>query len=240
MTKKDIPLSLDDLDENPLVEWANKNKWNIAYGIAFFFMAVFLLYRFFAGAQLKNEKDFFEADNLASKLSVAAEAEKSLVELKQIVSIHPELEAKYDGVMAETYLLLDKPDDAKPLIERNLKRIDESPYSQKSATIALLVGENKLQEAKDQTLSLKKDLESLNPNPFPILYLYNFYRLISLNNALGNAAEEKALINEWFNLPKNGGKYSITPFIFDAFINTLNLGEVSFLNYIQDRQNRLQ
>lgn len=240
MAKKDIPLSIDDLDENPLIEWINKNKWNIASGFVIALMAIFLLYRFFSGTAIKNERDYFEAEIAQTKLMDASSAEKALDQLKGIVASHPELQAKYDGVMAETYLLLNQPEEAKPLIERNLNRIQENPYSKKSAEIALLMGENKWEEARALSMSLKKDLEAMNPNTLPVLYLYNLYRLISLNQKLGATQEEKTLISEWFNLSKNGEKLSITPIVFDAFVKTLNLGDVSFINYIQERQNQLQ
>lgn len=236
MTKKDIPVSLDELDENPFVEWVNKNKSNLIYAFLILIAAIFLMYRFMAGTASRNEKDFYAADNYGSKLFQADGANDNLQKLSEIVARQPELEAKYDGLMAQTYLLLNQPQEAKPLIERNLKRIQEDPYALSSAKISLLVGEGKIQEAYNESLKLKETIKKANIDTVPILYLYNMYRIHSLSLFVASKEEQKKNLQEWMDLEKRGLSVGVTPVLFNDFMQVLNVGDVSFQNYLNELQ----
>lgn len=236
MSKKDIPVSLDELDENPFVEWVNKNKSNLIYGLLILLAAIFLLYRFMSGTATRNEKDFYAADNLGAKLYVAEGAKDNISKLAEIVARQPELEAKYDGLMAQTYLLLNQPQDAKPLMERNLSRIQEDAYSQSSAKISLLVGQGKLKEAYLESLKLKDSIKKANIDTVPILYLYNMYRIHSLSLQIGTKDEQKKNLAEWMDLEKRGQSVGVTPVLFSDFMQVLNVGDVSFQNYLNELQ----
>lgn len=236
MTKKDIPVSLDELDENPFVEWINKNKSNLIYGFLILIATIFLLYRFMAGTASRNEKDFYAADTYGSKLYVAEDAKDNITKLNEIVARQPELASKYDGTMAQTYLLLNMPEEAKPLMERNLSRIQEDPYSQSSAKISLLVGEGKLKEAYSESLKLKEGIKKANIDSVPLLYLYNMYRIHSLSLAVAPKEEQKKNLQEWMDLEKRGLKVGVTPILFNDFMQVLNVGDVSFQNYLNELQ----
>lgn len=236
MTKKDIPVSLDEFDENPFVDWINRNKSNLIYGLLILFAVIFLLYRFMAGTASRNEKDFFTADGLGAKLYVAEGAKDNIAKLGEIVAKQPSLESKYDGTMAQTYLLLNMPEAAKPLMERNLSRIQEDPYSQSSAKISLLVGEGRLKEAYAESLKLKDSIKKANINTVPLLYLYNMYRIHSLSLQIGTKEEQKKNLQEWMDLEKRGLSVGVTPTLFNDFMQVLNVGDVSFQNYLNELQ----
>jgi hypothetical protein len=223
-------------DENPWLDWAMENKWNILSGIAAALAVIFLLYRFLSGSVVQNEKDYFSAYNAEAKLKKADLAEKSATELKELMIKQPLLKTKVEGVLAQTFLLLDKPDEAKPLIEDNLKRIEESSFAKRSTDISLLIAQKDFKTAYSSAQKLKSDIESSGDKAYPVLYLYNMYRLQSLAASLGDKKSEQALQKEWLSLSKGSAKVGVTPLMFDAFMATLNLGDVSFLSYLQEKE----
>lgn len=224
-------MSLDEFNESPLLEWINQNKSNLIYGFLILLAAIFLLYRFMAGTATRNEKDFYTAENFGSKLYVADGAKDNIAKLAEIVARQPELQARFDGEMAQAYLLLNMPEEAKPLMERNLSRIDESTYAKTSAQISLLVGEGKLKEAYTESLKLK---ESLKGDSVPILYLYNMYRIHALSLQVAPKEEQQKNLKAWLDLEKKGLPYGITPALFNDFMQVLNVGDISFQTYLNE------
>lgn len=218
--------------ESPIIEWLMEHGKTILGVISALILILFLLFRVYSSAEAKSEKDYIEATRLESKIFVPADAEASLEELKKIVAAHPEVGAEYDGLMAQAYLNLAKPEEARPLIERTLTRIqkDNLPIYSSSSLVALDISEGKLDESYAKSLELKTQLSGSKSS----LYYFNLLRIGMLEQALGKQAEEKATWEEFISASK------LRLPAFDSLINAIDVEGSSIIMFIQERQKKLK
>src|SRR5665647_2862736 len=93
-------------DENPLVEWISSNRQILLWGVAAAFVGLILAYRLISANLLNTEGDFFRAQALFTQFQEKTTVDNTaLNELEAIIRRHPELQAKYDGPLAQTLLI---------------------------------------------------------------------------------------------------------------------------------------
>lgn len=197
LSKQEPTYSNDWLDymDLPFVQFLIKNSRQIGYGALILLLVFILGYRFLAYRSSLAEKDFIAAKEAAQDLK----KESSLATLQSILSTHPSLQAKYDGLVGQTLLTQGKLEEAKPYIERTLARTqaEASPSDLEYAKTSLLIAEGHYDEAlKNAYLLKERDIS-------PTLYAFNLIRIAFLERTLQNpAAEQKA----WSELKEMEGK----------------------------------
>lgn len=194
LSKQETSYSSDWLDymDLPFVQFVIKNSRQIGYGALVLLLVIILGYRFLAYRSNLAEKDFISAKEAALGLNDPEKSEKSLATLQSILSTHPSLQAKYDGLVGQTLLTQGKLEEAKPYIERTLTRTksEASPSDLEYAKTSLLIAEGKYDEALKNAYLLKESAIS------PTLYAFNLIRIAFLERTLTNPVAEQQAWNE--------------------------------------------
>lgn len=217
--------------DSPLVDWLSEHGKTVVWLISALFVILFLLFRLYSGSQLKSEKDYLEAAQIEGKIFVPAKSEASLSTLQTIVAKHPELEAEYDGLMAQAYLNQGNVESAAPLIARVNERIksDDMPHIIMNNQIALEISQGKLASA----YALANDLKAAMSSDKNTLYFFNLLRLGMLEQALGKKTEEKKSWDELLS------KDSLSNPSFNSLLSAIDVQGASLLTFIQERQKKL-
>lgn len=193
------PLSLEEtLMDNPAIEWLMQNRRKIGYSALIVVLALILLYRLFAYRTEQTELEFTQAAKAFNQLNDPQKLESSLYDLELILARYPELQAKYDGAIAQRLLNADEVPLAIPYAERALNRVSGEttpPYLDYSKT-TLLIAQGKLEEALKQAYALKNSmLQTINAHTAPdfggTLYAFNLIRTALLEREFGHKAEER-------------------------------------------------
>lgn len=201
---KQPTLPLDDTwTEIPLVQWVLNNGKSIAYWALIALLGLFIASRFISNFQQKAEKDFFQAEQSAAELNSPETLPQAVQSLQEIMDRHPELNAKYDGLIAQALLSDKKVDEALPFADRTLLRVGNetpAPFLDYSKT-TLFIEQGNYNEALNQAYKLKET--ALNPT----LYAFNAIRIALLERELNNKEEEKKAWSEVEKLMQ--GKHAI-------------------------------
>lgn len=218
--------------ESPVVEWLKDNGKFLVWGLAALFVVLFLLFRLYSSAEVKSEKDYIDASRLQSKIFVPSKAEQSLSELKILVARHPELNAEYDGLMAQAYLNLNQPNESAPLINRTNQRIktDSLAAFVTSSQIALEISEGKNDTAYPKALSLKENLKDNKGS----LYYFNLIRIGMLQEKLKLKKEEISTWEEFLAVVKTGDVAAL------RLVQAIDADGASFNTFVQERLNKLK
>jgi hypothetical protein len=197
-----------DWSAESIVEWISSNKKMIA-GIAISFLTLFLIfYALTSTRSAQTEKDFFISQNTFQSFQqsganspLTENASTTLKELRELMIRHPELQAKYEGPVAQTLLISDQvstlPLFTKSLFERT--SWEETEFYQLFAKTSLLIASGKWNEAKQEAVQLQESLDALQNPGHQILSALNFFRLGILNKELGNKEEELRIWNQLDN-----------------------------------------
>ncbi|MBA3721598.1 MAG: hypothetical protein H0W88_04280 [Parachlamydiaceae bacterium] len=227
--------------ESPLVEWISTNKKLILYGIIALFALVIIALRFVSSQTLNAENDFFHAQSDFNRLQTTTMqanttgAIDSLNRIDPILKKHPELQAKYDGQIAQ-YLIIDQAvNEAKPLAERSFNRLKNSPteFYEQFAKTTLLISNGQYEQAAQQAQQLKSQLDQAKASEFgDTLYVFNLVRLGILYQQLNQPAEEK---QTWEALQKYRGHTETVLVAHQLFRD----GNNSLMNYVEERNKAL-
>jgi hypothetical protein len=107
------------------------------------------------------------------------------------MSRHPELHAKYDGALAQYFIIHNQIAEAKPLAEATFKRVkpDQLNLYESYAKATLLISEGSYQQALLATNELQKQLASQPQQTDMILSVYNLIRSALLHEQLNQTNE---------------------------------------------------
>ncbi len=256
--KKDQPSQslpeLDVLEENHVLNWLQKNGQNVAYFFAGLIGAVILGYWFFSHRTATIEKEYYIAENAIVKMQLPQVTEQDKVaskqayeKLSQIVNANTDLQAKYDGIIAETLLQQGNVQEALPYANRSLERVkvDNLPFYQDFARNALLIAQGQYDQALKQSLQLQaqmqvqaKETDDQNlPRTFgDSLYAMNLIRIAMLQQQAGLKADE---LKTWDQLNQAlNGKSNIIKDLnaLNSVISHMDDTGVSLSNYIDSRK----
>ena len=188
----------------PAMQWLKDHKKQISYGALLFCIFLIFIYRLIASQTAKAEANYLAMANAASIVSNPdASSEKravALTDLRKLLEDSPNLQAKYDGLIAQQLLLEKKIDEATPYINQTLSRVkgEDSPYyidfSKTSVTLAGGKKEEALKEAyllRDKMLQVKPEDSSTQFGG--VLYAFNLIRIALLEKDFQNKElEQKA------------------------------------------------
>lgn len=233
--------SLEDLTENPFFEWLSTNKRSILIGIAVLFASLVVGYRFAANRSLKAESDYFQAQTEFSRFQEkslggdSAQAMENFAQLETLLNRHPELQAKYDGLVAQNLVIDNEPAKAQVFADRTFKRVqsDGVGFYEDFSRTTLLISKGEYQEAAIQAKKLKDQLQVAPTSEFgPQLYVFNLIRLAFLYQQLNQPQEELATWNELENYKGN----------VDAVLAAQQLfkeGQTSLSHFVNERKKLL-
>jgi len=211
------------------VYWLMEKKKNILMALP-----LVLVVAFFGGRlAFKNqsgEADFAKAHTLFSKWEASRDSE-SLAALISLIKKHPELEGRYDDLVAQSLIAKEEFSQALPMALRALERSKGlTPYWHQFATTTLTVGEGAHQEALTQALGLKEELLSRQEEGCDYLFALNLMRIASLYSALGDGELE---LKSWKDLKDFGQKRSGA---FERLVGHFTNSNISLLDYIEHRE----
>ena len=225
--------------------------------ITLLILVVFVwMYRVNSGKTAEAQTDFLNAQSEFIKFQENPvydpnEADSPFVKLEEILKRHPELHAKYDGLIAQTMLLKGDVDMAKKYADKALDRTanDKLPfYSDYTKTTLLIASKDypvSLEQAKSLRLQMNENAVSAGNDPMArkfgdALYALNEVRIALLQPYLANPKEELAALNtlKSYSQPSQNGAV-ISPEAFNAVLSQLQEGTVSLQNYIAEREKLL-
>ena len=190
----------EEFMEYSLVEWLSAYKKYLAWGAFIFFLLMILMYRWLSTQTLKAENDFFGAqldfkrfEEKSVKTDDQAAFLNEFQKLDALIDRHPELQAKYDGPIAQTFIIAHLPDQARPVAENLFTRTKSEPvhFYQQYANASLLISEQHYQEALASALALKDQMnQQTDATAGGTLYVFNLIRLASLYQQLNMPQEE--------------------------------------------------
>lgn len=231
----------DDWTSHPAIEWITANKSIFIWIFCGLIAALLLASRLITWRTLDAEKDLFQAQTSFTQFEEAAtspgkeeEATASLQELRVIMNRHPELQAKYDGALAQTLLVTGEISEAEGYINAIFNRTNNDQlslyrlYTQGSVLVAQALFSEALQNAQQ----LKSNLEQLGKERMPTLYLFNLVRLGLLYQQTGDGSNE---LKAWKELQNQDLDSKALLALGQAF----QVGAVSLDQYIQERNKNL-
>lgn len=247
-------------EDNRFIQWISQHGLNVLYGLLAVIAIVVIGYRLLYGGGSKGESDYYNAENdyqvfaknVASGSTV--EAKEQLTKLQAIIQDHPELHAKYDGLLAQGLLNLGDVAEAQPYAARTLERTrdDKLPFYSDYASTTLLIAQQNFSDALKKAEELKQKMldnaaaagNDAGKRDFgDILFAFNMLRIAMLEQQIGDKQGE---LQSWQEL-KRYAKWSgeapssaINPLAFQILLNHFEEGKVSLLNYIDAREKVLK
>ena len=229
----------NDWMSHPWVERLMSNRQLVLWGVCILFASLIVAYRILSISNLNTEGDFFRAQALFTHVqendNEEGNNEADIKELQGIMQRHPELQAKYDGPLAQTSLIEGNIPQAKAFADPIFQRTkpDHLALYQDYSQTSLLIGEGKYQEALQKTDQLKVKLEGETvPMQNSALYAFNLVRRALLLQELGQSDAE---VQAWKELQTLMAA-SQPGYNIDELFTT---GEASLSQYINERMNTL-
>lgn len=190
-------LTESSLEDHPIFSWLEKNSRNILLTVIGIALLLGLWYRYASNKHVEAEHDYFQAANAIELMKNPSKAPAALAELQTILARRPELNAKYDGILAQNLLIANHPELASAYASKNFDRIQQeaSPLFLSFAKNSLIIGENKTQEGLANALALKDEMEKVGKesgqHQFGVqLYVFNLIRIAMLQHALNERLNE--------------------------------------------------
>lgn len=222
-------------------EWFSKNKQILLWVILGLFAILIIAFRMISNQQLNAENDVLQAQISYAKVEKTdpaanpSEWNAELTKLEAILNKHPELQSKYDAILAQTLIIDQKSDLAVPYAERTFARVahDAVNYYEDFAKTSLVIGLGQYEAALTQAQTLQSQLDqATDKENFGTLYLYNLIRLAILHQQLNQPAEEK---NAWDALQNYQGNPEAVLAVQELF----RTDHASLSHYTNERQKAL-
>ena len=229
----------EELDfPNPLFNW----KKAVAYLLPILLLSGLIIAKI-SGKKEQAEKDFLKANYIWSSLSQSFDPQSDQLDhLKALMKKHPELHAKYDGLIAQHLLSTYSHEMATPFADKVLKRAGQ-PFFHEYTAGSLLIGKREFQEALKMAKELKEEmLNSMSPD-YSTLFAFNLLRIATLSFEVGDKEGERAawkelkLYGKWDDHEKASTPISLDG--FDVLLSHFSANEVSLLDFIKYREEAL-
>lgn len=229
-------------DDHDFVSTFSKYALYLVLGIGTLIVSMLVIYQLWNAGQSRADRDYADAEKefrifigIDGEKTSAEGLQKAFTQLQILMKQHPELEAKYDGMIAQTLINRNQDDLAAPFAQRALKRTQQenSPYYASYAETTLLIGNNNYNDALAQAKQLQQRIqEAPHPDAAHIgdmLVAFNLLRIGMLQHQLGLKEEESKSWTELQQFLKKNPEIA-------AQIN-LQAGQISLLDYIKAQGN---
>jgi hypothetical protein len=188
----------DSWADNAVLEWISSNRKALLWGVAALFAGLILSYRLLFISTLNFESDFFRAQTLFTQFQEkTSEDTADLNELEAIMRRHPELQAKFDGALAQTLIIDGDIPKAQVFADLTFQRTrpDHLALYEDFAKTSLVIGAGQYDDALQQANQLKGKMEAYETDVVnSTLYAYNLVRIAVLNQQLG---QQEAELQAW-------------------------------------------
>lgn len=192
----------DALLDLPAIQWMKDNKKQLAYGALLFLLFLVFLYRLIASQTAKAEENYIAMAQVASIVNnPEATAEKravALADLRRLLESSPNLQAKYDGLIAQSLITEKNLSEATPYINQTFARVqgEDSPYYLDYSKNSITLTEGKKEEALKAAYLLRDKMLQVQPADHSAqfggtLYAFNLIRIALLEKELQNKDAEK-------------------------------------------------
>lgn len=232
----------DTLAEHPAIQWISQNGRSLLW-LILGLIALFLIgYRLMGGPSSGSAKDYFAAEKEMDLFLTGSEAQtqESLDKLNKLLKSYPDLQAKYDGRIAQKLIDRGAISSALPFADRTLARLSKEhvPFYNDYSATTLLIEKEQYPEALEQAMALQAKMnEKQEGEKFGSgLYAANQLRLAMLNQKLGKKSEE---LKSWQTL-KQILTQGASGLSFEQVLQALNEGKLSLLDYIAFREKELK
>lgn len=203
------------------------------------------------GRKHRNERDFVAATNAFAKWEQILDKEhEALKNLAAIMKKHPELEAQYDGDLAQNFIAMQESKGAKKYGEKAIKRTNQ-PYFRDYALTSLLVSEKKYSEALKRAIHLKDKMlgdeifwkKGGKAKSFGSgLFAFNLMRIATLYQEMSMSEQE---LDAWKELkayaawdtPQKDKRIEAEG--FELLLNHFSVQDITLLDYISSREKEL-
>ncbi len=213
------------MDDNRLLTLFQKYKQPLFLGIGLLVLVTVLAVRWGSSRQGNLERDFVYARQLASDMASNVKG-IAVADFEGIVRRHSELQAQYDGPLAQYWIKGKNPGAAEPYIERIAERTaKQNPLYTQLAYSSLLVEGGRVEEALQETQSQRL---AVSGKESPVLATYLTLRCALLQEEL-QRAEAK---DSWQELIVMLESHPKETRLFQA---ALREGRVSLLDYAKSR-----
>lgn len=235
-----LSLSRSSFDDHPVFDWLENNGKSLFFAGIILAILLILLLRYTANQNTAAEHDYFQAANAVELLQNPSKAEGALNDLRVIIAKHPELNARYDGIIAQDLLAANEVSQAKPYAEKNFHRVasDLNPLFLKYSENSLLIAEGKLEDALKNAKLLKAEMQENFKNGAehfePKLYLFNLIRIGMIEKTLNLHSDEFKTWEELLQISKKETSLPITTYDFEKVIKHFEITGVTFLEFIRE------
>lgn len=226
------------LEENPLIQWLSEKGIQLLW-IFLGLLALFILIAFFySGRERDSEGTYLKADRefiqFASPSITLEERQQSFDKLQAILEKYPELHAKYDGLIAQTFLIKGQSQEALSFADKALNRTkaEIAPFYSLFAENTLLISQGKYEEALNYSKSLQANLENTSVGEEETLKVFNLFRIGILQEKLNLKSEEK---KTWSQL-----KEMLLQENFSLVLTPFQEGAITLMDYIKAREAALK
>lgn len=249
-----LPTSMDlasKLEEQPVVQWFAENGKSLLYALGILILFFILGYKLATSGGSQSEADYLHAQSEFARFQDSDQREVQEESYQRLVTLmdrHPELHAKYDGLLAQTLLNRSQTAEAQKFATAALERTktENDPYYTDFAQTTVLIGEEKYSEALQRAQALQQKmlpLVSQEKNYGGLLYANNLVRIGMLQQQLGDKKGELQTWQEWkklAGLSKESSGAQIDPLSFLAINDLYSEGKISLVEYIDFRMKTLK
>lgn len=250
------------LEDHAFPQWIASNGKGLLYillGLILMIMIGYKLMNNFSNiseADFTNaEKSYLQFENSIKEGNDALVRSTALDKLTDIIAAHPELHAKYDGLIAENLLISGEYAKANDFASLAIHRTDDenNPFYSSYAKTTLIIANKQYDQALKDTLALKEQMDTdgqahiSNPEKASfgtLLYALNLLRIGMLQQQLALKDQELKTWQEWKQLLRKSQDQTLPKYLdgqlFIGFDSLLSEGGASFANYIESRLNYLK
>ncbi|MGE3953579.1 MAG: hypothetical protein AB7F31_00080 [Parachlamydiales bacterium] len=209
------------MDDNRFLTLFQKYKYTLFLGIGLLILVTVLAVRWGPSKEGEVERDYLYARQLAAEMAGNLKG-VAVTDFEGIVSRHKELQAQYDGRIAQYWMKEGHPEAAEPYVKRIAHRIGkQAPHYTELAHASLLAGEEALKETQRLRLAVSE-------KEYPLLATYLTLRTALLQEELGRA-EAQGSWHELILLLEAHPKET------RPFQAAMREGRVSLLDYAKSR-----
>ncbi len=246
----------EELIDHPVFQWLTKHRLTILYAFIAFVALVAITYHFLSRQNSNAEAvymqatvDFNRFQDAGLAATEPAARNEAFAQLEGYIKEYPPLHEKYDGLIAETLIIEDKPAEAQQYAQLAFNRTqhNDSPFYIDFAKTSLLMSQKSYASSLAATKVLHDKMQShlvdVQQNSVqlafgPTLYVFNLIRLAVLQQQLGNNEEELKVWEKLKQLSNEGKLPFDSTQLQDAFA-LFNEGKATLLTYIENRINIL-
>lgn len=232
-------------EDNSLVQQVVKYGSYFIIGLTALIVAAVLIYRLGTSSESSSERDFINADRdfkifINPSTANSEESKKAFEGLNAILIKHPELHAKYDGMIAQTLINRGDLTGAMEFANRAIVRTtaENKPFYTSYAETTILISDHNYSAALSRAQELHQQMltDTTKHAYGDTLFAFNLLRIALLQQQLGQKEDEKRTWEDWQRYLQGQQSANISKQAFNAQVDHFQDGDVSILNYIQARE----